>query len=110
MNAYHQYKLCIESCLSCAALCKSCAVSCAQEADAFKRAKCIQLNMECAVICYAAAELMTLGSERIKEICKMAADACDKCAEECSKFNDVVCKETAGYCTKCADECEVVLN
>ena len=37
-------------------------------------AKCIQLDMECAAICYAAAQLMSLGSEKAKDICRICAD------------------------------------
>ncbi len=31
-------------------------------------AKCIQLEMECAAVCYVAAQLMSLGSEKAKEL------------------------------------------
>jgi hypothetical protein len=71
-------------------------------------ADCIQLNMECAAICYATAELMSLGSLHIKEISKLCAIMCDACADECSKHDDEHCRETADCCRKCADECEVV--
>jgi len=108
MTSYHQYKVCIEACLRCAAICNHCASSCAHEEDANMRAQCIQLNMECAAVCYAAAELMSLGSDHIRDLCKLCAVICDACADECSKHNDDHCIETAEVCRKCADECEIV--
>ena len=108
MTAYHQYKICIEACLRCAAICNHCASASANEPDAHLRSACIQLNMECATICYTAAQLMSLGSEHIKEVCRLCAVICDACADECSKHNDPHCQETADMCRKCADECEIV--
>lgn len=108
MTGYHQYKVCIEACLKCAAICNHCASSCAKEEDVHMIAKCVQLDMECAVICIATAELMSLGSDKVKEICKLCALMCDACAEECSKHENVHCRECAEACTHCADECEIV--
>jgi hypothetical protein len=68
-------------------------------------ARCIQLDMECAALCYAAAQLMSLGSERAKELCKICAEACKACAEECGKHKDSHCAECADACKKCAEEC-----
>jgi len=68
-------------------------------------AKCIQLDMECAAICYAAAQLMSLGSGRAKEICFICAQACDDCAAECGKHENEHCKECAEACKNCAEEC-----
>ncbi|MEO6327812.1 MAG: four-helix bundle copper-binding protein [Ginsengibacter sp.] len=39
----------------CAAICNHCASSCTQEQDVKMMAGCIQLDMECAAICYATA-------------------------------------------------------
>ncbi len=55
MKNYHTYKVCIDACLNCAALCNHCANSCLQEENVAMMAKCIQLDMECAAMCYAAA-------------------------------------------------------
>ncbi|MGZ4098418.1 MAG: four-helix bundle copper-binding protein [Bacteroidia bacterium] len=67
--------------------------------------RCAQLDMECAAVCYAAAQLMSLGSEHSKAICKICADLCNQCAEECEKYDDEHCKECAEACRKCAKEC-----
>jgi hypothetical protein len=68
-------------------------------------AKCIQLDMECSTLCYASAQLMSLGSDKAKEVCKICATLCEACAAECSKHENEHCKECAEACKKCAAEC-----
>lgn len=68
-------------------------------------ARCIRLDMECATICYAAAQLMSLGSERAMDICRICADICEACAAECEKHNNEHCQECARACHQCAEEC-----
>lgn len=108
MTAYHHYKLCIDALLNCAALCNHCASSCIKEEDPKMMAHCVQLSMECAAICYATAQLMSLGSDAVKELAKLCAVMCDACAEECNKHTSDHCLECAAACTKCADECEIM--
>ncbi|MDZ4810855.1 MAG: four-helix bundle copper-binding protein [Bacteroidota bacterium] len=71
-------------------------------------AKCIQLDMECAALCYAAAQLMSLGSDKSIELCKLCAEACEACADECAKHDNVHCKECADACRNCAEECRLM--
>src|SRR3954449_2587010 len=85
MTGYHTYKSCIDACLQCAAICNHCASSCTQEEDVKMMAKCIQLDMECSAMCYASAQLMSLGSERAKEVCRICAALCEECGNECSQ-------------------------
>lgn len=68
-------------------------------------AKCVQLDMECATICYAAAQLMSLGSEKAKDICGICAHMCEACAAECSNHNTEHCQECAEQCKLCAEQC-----
>jgi hypothetical protein len=69
-------------------------------------ARCIQLDMECAAICYAAAQLMSLGSKQAKEACLICAQLCDDCAAECSKHtHSKHCQECAEACRQCAQAC-----
>ena len=105
MKGYHTYKVCIEACLKCAAICNHCAASCTQEEYVKMMSKCIQLDMECAAICYAAAQLMSLGSDKVKEICSLCAELCDACANECAKHENGHCLECAKACRECAVEC-----
>ncbi len=106
MTGYHTYKICIEACLKCAAICNHCASSCTQEEDVKMMAGCIQLDMECAAICYAAAQLMSLGSSKANELCKLCADICEACGNECAKHtHSSHCQECADACKQCAKEC-----
>lgn len=68
-------------------------------------ARCIQLDMECAAICLASAQLMSLGSEKAIDICRICADICKACGEECGKHNAEHCKECARVCNECTEEC-----
>ena len=104
--SYDNYKECIEACLTCASLCNNCASSCLQEKDVKMMASCIQLDMECAALCYAAAQLMSLGSTKENSVCKICADLCEACAVECSKHDNEHCKACAAACRKCAEACK----
>ncbi|MGI8950518.1 MAG: four-helix bundle copper-binding protein [Chitinophagaceae bacterium] len=106
MKNYHTYQSCIEACLKCASICNHCASSCTQEEDVKMMARCIQLDMECSAACYAAAQLMSLGSNQAKEICMICAQLCDDCGNECGKHKHMEhCQECAESCRKCAEEC-----
>ena len=107
MTGYHTYKTCIEACLKCASICNHCASSCTQEEDVKMMAGCIQLDMECAAICYASAQLMSLGSSKAKELCRLCADICEACGNECGQHasHSKHCQECAEACKACAEEC-----
>ncbi|HYE53824.1 MAG TPA: four-helix bundle copper-binding protein [Chitinophagaceae bacterium] len=110
MAGYHEYKSCIDACLHCASICNHCASSCTQEDDVKMMARCIQFDMECAAICYAAAQLMSLGSERAMEFCRLCADICDACADECQHHQTGHCQECARACRACAEECRMMVG
>lgn len=75
------------------------------EDDVKMMAECIRLDMQCAVLCYAAAQLMSMGSAQASSICIICADLCDACAAECAKHDNEHCQECAKACKECADEC-----
>src|SRR6185503_14051159 len=106
MKGYPAYQVCINACLHCAALCNHCALSCTTEEDIKMMARCIQLDMECSAICYAAANLMSLDSEKAIAICGICADVCEACANECSLHDNDHCRQCADACTACAAECK----
>jgi hypothetical protein len=70
--------------------------------------RCIQLDMECAALCYSAAQLMSIGSSKTEEICRICADVCDECGNECSRHQTEHCRECAEICFHCAEECRRV--
>jgi hypothetical protein len=61
--------------------------------------------MEYAAICYEAAQLMSLGSENAKDVCRICADICEQCGNECGKHQTEHCQECARACKQCANEC-----
>lgn len=68
-------------------------------------ARCIQLDMECSAICYTAAQLMSIGSSKAEEICRICAKICDECGNECGQHQTEHCQECAEICHHCAEEC-----
>jgi len=103
---YHEWKACIEACLDCAAICNHCASSsCTKEEGVKMMAVCIDLDMQCASVCYAAAQLMSLRSTQAKELCGICAQICDACGTECGKHDPEHCKACAAACLRCAAEC-----
>lgn len=68
-------------------------------------ANCIQMDMECAEICKATAALLSLESSRARELCRLCAEWCIDCANECSQHRYDHCQECAEACKKCATAC-----
>lgn len=102
---YHISKKCLDACLACAAVCNYCAASCLKEQDIKMMAACIQLDMECSAICYATAQLISLGSEKAQELTRLCEEICRECAAECNKHQNEHCRECARICNECADAC-----
>ena len=108
MKNYHDYQSCIEACLKCAALCNHCASECLTEEEVKMMDKCIQYDMECAAVCYAAAQLMSLGSDKAKDFCFFFAEMCERCYQECIQHDMKHCQECAEACKKCAELCRQI--
>jgi hypothetical protein len=68
-------------------------------------ARCIELDMQCSAVCYASAQLMSLGSGKAMELCKICGELCEECGNECSKHQTKHCQECARACKQCAEEC-----
>ena len=69
-------------------------------------ARCIQLDLECPAICYAAAQVMSLHGESAPQLCNVCADICNACGDECAKHELMqYCKECADACHQCGQEC-----
>lgn len=100
---YQNYQTCIEACQSCATACLHCAAEDLKEEHNMNR--CVQLNMECAAICTAAAQLMSLGSEQAVALCKLCAEICHKCAAECAQHDHPHCQACAEACRRCSELC-----
>lgn len=89
-------------------ICNQCAAACLDEKEVEHLRKCIQLDLECAAICRAAVEVMSLGGRLSAEICACCADSCTACADECDKHAAMGmdhCRACADACRACAAAC-----
>jgi hypothetical protein len=103
--AHQTHQSCIDACNACADACDHCATACLQEQDVKAMARCIALDMDCAAVCRLAAGYMARGSEFAKAICRVCADVCQACGEECGKHQHDHCRQCAQACRRCAEEC-----
>lgn len=104
-----KYQSCIDACNACAESCELCATSCLREQDVKMLARCIQLDRDCATICWTASQFMSRDSEFVKQVCNACALSSDACAEECEKHQNMEhCKLCAQACRKCAEECRML--
>lgn len=98
-----KYQSCIDARNGCAESCELCATSCLREQDVKMLERCIQLDRDCATICWAPSQFMSRDSEYVKQICNTCAELCDACAEECEKHQRMAhCKLCAQACRTCA--------
>ncbi len=103
---YQENEDCIAVCLGCASFCNHTALWCIDiESHRTEMKKCIELTLECATLCTATAQLISMGSELAKDLCKLCADACENCAAQCDKFNADELNACTELCRKCAFAC-----
>ena len=96
---------CIAACNACEAACLHCASACLQEPDVKMMARCIALDMDCAQLCQAPVALMCGGSDLAPALCKVCAQACQACGDECAKHDMDHCQQCAEACRRCAEAC-----
>ena len=101
----HKHGALIQQLLACATACENCAASCLDEKDVTAIAHCIELDRDCADVCFLAAQLLTRDSEFAHEFLAVCEKVCRQCAEECGKHQHEHCKRCAEECRKCADAC-----
>ena len=103
--SYETDSSCIEACNACAVACNQCAAACLSEDDVKMMVRCITLDMDCAAICQLSAAAIARGSEHAKEICRLCANICEACAQECEKHKSLHCQSCAKACRVCAIAC-----
>jgi hypothetical protein len=104
---YEDYQDCIAACHACVVACNHCAACCLQEPGVAQMVRCIALDMDCAQICQMAVAFMAGGSEHTPAVCRLCADICRACAQECGKHDVDHCQQCAEACRRCARECEL---
>jgi hypothetical protein len=96
---------CIAACNACVVACQHCAAACLQEPDVKMLARCIGLDLDCAQACQLAISFMAGGSEHDKAACRLCADICQVCGDECANHDMAHCQQCAEACRLCAAEC-----
>ncbi|HUF60857.1 MAG TPA: four-helix bundle copper-binding protein [Verrucomicrobiales bacterium] len=103
-----KYSDCIDACNACADACGHCASSCLKEDDVKMMAACIASDIDCATMCRLAAGFMARESPDTAKICRLCAEICDRCGEECAKHDADHCQQCAEACRRCAEECRKI--
>ena len=125
-----KWQSCIDACMRCAEACEFCATSDMKEqgqtlVQVIEEAavagaatspeiiqqivkmitNCIQVNRECAAVCWTSAALMSMDSQFAKQFCNLCADVCNACAKECEHHDVDHSKQCAQACRNCVEEC-----
>ncbi|HYC87030.1 MAG TPA: four-helix bundle copper-binding protein [Chryseosolibacter sp.] len=106
--SHDAYQSCIEACVECAKECNHCAAECLKEDNPQFMAHCIELNRECAIVCFSAAQLMSIGGMHASLLCSKCEEICDACAFECARYDNDHCQRCADACRRCAAECHAM--
>jgi hypothetical protein len=101
----HQHTDLINTLIECAMACERCMSACLEEKDVTLLAHCIELDRDCAEVCFLGAKLLLRDSEIAHEYRKVCEEACRLCAEECSMHTHEHCQECARACRRCEAAC-----
>lgn len=104
-HSNHPHNQLIQTLIDCARTCEQCAQACLDEKNVAMMAHCIELNRDCADICYLAARLLERDSEIAHKYLVVCEEMCRLCAAECGKHDDEHCKRCAEACLRCAEAC-----
>lgn len=101
----HMHGALIATLLECAQACEQCMSACLDEDDVTAMAHCIELDRDCADICFLGAQLLLRDSEVAHKFLMICEEACRKCAGECGKHTHDHCRKCAAACQQCAEAC-----
>ena len=102
----HKHGKLIQQLLDCATACENCAALSLDEKDVTPMAHCIEIDRDCAELCFTAAKFLIRDSEFAHKLLPICEKACRHCAEECKKHEHEHCKKCAEESLKCADACQ----
>ncbi|NLE80567.1 MAG: four-helix bundle copper-binding protein [Rhodococcus sp.] len=100
----------------CSATCRLCADACLAEDMVADLRRCIRLNLDCAAVCAATAEILgrqNEGDPRVTQsVVEACITACEACAEECERHAEMHehCRICAETCRRCADACRRAIS
>jgi len=107
-NTKSEHQELLQQLTDCALTCEACANACLNEENVNMMARCIELDRDCADLCFQAARLIQRESEILEDYLSMCARICRLCAEECAKHNHDHCRVCAEVCEACATACDAV--
>jgi hypothetical protein len=97
---------CIDACLSCSAICTETITHCLRMGGLHAEPGHIALLQLCAATCDLAAKSMQLNSPYHRAFCRLCADICGDCANECESLGaDDLMLDCARVCRECAESC-----
>ena len=95
---------CIEECLRCHSVCIGMASHhCLEAGGKHVEPMHFRLMLACAEACQSAANLMLIGIDHHKAMCRVCADVCEACAQSCEQLGDM--QMCVDVCRRCADSC-----
>ncbi|MEO5967610.1 MAG: four-helix bundle copper-binding protein [Ferruginibacter sp.] len=102
----HNHFALINILLECATSCEMCAAACLDEEDVKMMTRCIELDRDCADICFLTAKLLIRDNKIAHKLLAVCEEICGECAKECSKHEHNHCKKCAEICQKCQQACK----
>ncbi|QDV78338.1 four-helix bundle copper-binding protein [Botrimarina mediterranea] len=69
---------------------------------------CPKCCLECAAVCRLCVEAMTIDAKFANDYCRLCAQVCNWCAEECAAHDHDHCQKSAEACRRCAEACQSV--
>ena len=109
-HSEHTHSALIQELVKCALACEMCSSACLDEKDVTMMARCIELDRDCADICFQASRLLQRDAEIAHHYLTMCEEICRLCAEECGKHDMDHCKKCSEACSQCADACHAHLE
>ena len=99
---------CIQNCLECHRSCTETATHCFMMGGKHAEAAHLQLLLDCAQICGTSADFMLRISRFHPDTCRVCAEICRACGQNCSQMadGDATMQACATACERCAQSCE----
>lgn len=97
---------CASNCSNCAKRCEDALAYSLKKGGKYAKAKHINALKDCIALCKACDDFDKRNSPLAKEVHKLCAEACKKCAASCDSLNDKKLKDCVQSCNDCATSCE----
>ena len=98
----------VEACRTCARICRGDADACAKEPDAGALSHCVRADLDCAVVCNAAAQVLHRRSAPDMGVLMAVLKACSAAAVACAEEHDHFA-ETRAESGLCAEACRAAV-